>query len=79
MTGVVPQDELPLLIEAVVSNVAASDLVKFIRTNGEAKKFVNVLDEVHTMLCFVLEECVILSSARRYVPLISRRGSVENA
>ena len=65
MTGVVPQDELPLLIEAVVSNVAASDLVEFIRTNGDAQKFVDVLYEVHTMLYFILEECVILSSTRR--------------
>ena len=40
-----PQDELPSVIERVVLNVKAADIVKYLKL-GDARAFVDVIDEV---------------------------------
>ena len=57
VSGVPPRDELPSLIETIVSNVKADDIVNHLR-GTDAQKFVDILSQVCMTLFHLSEEQV---------------------
>jgi hypothetical protein len=45
VSDAVPQDELASLVETIVSNLKADDIVQSLREN-EAQTFIDIMDEV---------------------------------
>jgi hypothetical protein len=51
-SGTVPQDELPSLIESIVSNVKPTDIVELL-PESDAQMFIDVIDEVRDALLHI--------------------------
>lgn len=74
----VPQDELPSLIETVVSNVKPIDIAKCLERSDDAQAFIDVTDQVCNTTALQSNRFITNLCIRLWKPSISHRGSAIN-
>jgi hypothetical protein len=81
VSDAVPQDELPSLIETLVTNVKPADIANFLERRDEAQTFIDVMDQVRNAGTFQMNTKLItnLSFVRLWKPSISHRQFAADA